>query len=284
MIERSAVARLTDLRRVTSVTSALAIVALLVSPVSVLASHDGGDTTTLHQLAAGTAVVDGVLDASYVQTGSMSIAGRTPDDPSFSGIVGTVSMVYDQAGCEGTGLLSVFVQMLDGRTIDESHPQIWFFADYNGNGMRDADEGLGTAGPGFSFALTDYTLTADRTAVEFAVCYTAKAEGEQLGLRMNTSAAGATDEEQTPTRFIGQRDSELVGLNVAFAPAAPASTPPGGGVAGGRSSPSARQIPNTATPVPGAADGETLALISLLVAVLSIGSLAVAVARPAARR
>ncbi|MCA1702193.1 MAG: hypothetical protein LC808_02545 [Actinobacteria bacterium] len=248
------------------------------------ASHDGGDTTTLHQLVAGTAVVDGVLDASYSRIASLSVAGRDASDPEFSGIVGEVYMVYDPAGCGGTGLLSVFVQMLEGRTIDESHPQIWFFADYNGNGMRDADEGLGTAGPGFSFALTDYTLTADQTAVEFAVCYTAKPDGEQIGLRLNTSAAGATEEQQTPTRFIGQRDSELIGLTVAFTSAPPSSAPPsggaaGGGVAGGRSSPSGRQIPNTATDTDLGQAGGTTRVLALGTALVSVMVLGYSVAR-----
>ena len=248
----------------------LAVAALVVSLFGLaspaLASHAGGDTTTLHPLTEGSVMLDGALDASYAQVATLAEDG-------VGEAIGSVYMVYNEEGCAvdnadaGDRELCVFIQLLGGRTIDD-----------------DAQLRFRTAA-GMSLAERGVAYNADRSAVEFAVRYTCVPGGEGVGLSFDFSNAGATEDEARRARLAGQTETPEVGLTIACPQAVETPTPtptptptqtqlggtgtPAQTVAGGRGAPAATVIPNTASN-----DRSATQPILVLTAVLLLGSAA----------
>ena len=249
----------------------LAVAALVVSLVGLAsparASHAGGDTTTLHPLTEGSVMLDGALDGSYAHVAVMT------EDGAAGETVGNVYMVYNEEGCAidsadaGDRQLCVFVQLLGGRTIDDD-PQLRV-----------------RTSAGASLAERGVAYNADRSAIEFAVEYSCKPEGEGFGLSLDFSNPGAEADEGLRARLVGQPDSLAVGLMIGCPQAeetptptptptqtvSPAASPtPRGSVQGNRGTPAPAGgvLPNTS------ADGAATQGILMLTAVLLLGSAA----------
>jgi hypothetical protein len=172
----------------------VAAVALLVSLTlgvrPAFASHEG-DATATHHLPAGTATLDGSLDASYQQVAVLTHKGE-PDGE----VVADVYMVYD----EDAARLFVFIQMRSPYTIHDSDHKIIL---HNAAGRIFNSEGRtwnGIFGPG-------------HTSVEFSAAYDCVvAPGEPVGLRLNYTRP---DNEKTEARLPGQTDSPLLVMPIA---------------------------------------------------------------------
>ena len=188
-------ARARRLATLTAVLSALSWLVAVPAPVGAVPSPI--------ELKEGSAVVDGTRDAAYARVSTLTKGGKTSGAPGFA-VVADVYMLYDPTGCDGTGKLFVFVEMLDGRTIDR-RSELNFFADLNGNGKRD---------PGESLSLSGAVYNASRTGVEFGICYACDEQGQGVGLHVSYSNAGEKQAGRT-ARFPGAPNSGAVALLIA---------------------------------------------------------------------